>query len=48
MASIFDPKGKNFSQRINAFLDDAKATYGITVGKDSGRQLIGSKSRYIR
>ena len=25
MASIFDPKGKSFSQRINTFLDDAKA-----------------------
>jgi len=47
MASIFDPKGKSFSQRINAFLDDAKATYGITVGKDSGRTVDWQQKHHV-
>jgi len=31
----FDPKGKNFTQRVAAFLVDAKKTYSTTVRKNS-------------
>ena len=35
----FNPKGKTFKQRLNAFLADAKSTYKITIGQDSGRTV---------
>jgi len=47
MASIFDPKGKTFSQRLKAFLDDAKATYSLTVGKDSGRTVDWQQKHHV-
>jgi hypothetical protein len=29
---VFDPRGKNFKQRLDAFIADAKDTHGVTVG----------------
>ena len=36
-AAKFDPKGKTFVQRLDAFIADAKDTHKVTIGKDSGR-----------
>ncbi len=36
-APAFDPIGKTFGQRLDAFLADAKTRYSLTIGKDSGR-----------
>jgi len=33
----FDPTGKNFLQRLEACLADAKTTYSISIRKDQGR-----------
>ena len=33
----FDPKGKSFTQRVDAFIADVKAKYGIIMTKDAGR-----------
>jgi hypothetical protein len=33
----FDPKGKTFLERLNAFIADVKDRYNLTVRKDSGR-----------
>jgi hypothetical protein len=36
-ATTFNPVGKTFSQRVDAFVADARASYGLTVRRDSGR-----------
>jgi hypothetical protein len=36
-SSTFDPKGKSFQQRLDAFLADVKSTHSLTIRKDSGR-----------
>ncbi|KGJ89804.1 hypothetical protein [Colwellia psychrerythraea] len=47
MANQFDPKGKPFSKRLKAFLDDAKSTYNITVGQDSGRTIAWQQKYHV-
>ena len=39
MSTAFDQKGKTFKERLDAFLRDAKDTYGLTVRVDSGRTV---------
>lgn len=36
-ATTFDPAGKTFVQRVDAFISDVKIRYSIDVRKDSGR-----------
>jgi hypothetical protein len=36
-ATRFNPVGKTFSERLDAFAADARASYGLTVRRDSGR-----------
>lgn len=43
----FDPKGKTFTQRLQAFLDDAKKTHKVTVGKDSGRTKEWQQKNHV-
>jgi len=33
----FDPKGKTFKERLDAMIQDASKTHGVTIKKDSGR-----------
>ncbi len=47
MAQTFTPKGKTFSQRLNAFLADAKATYSMTISKDSGRTVAWQQKHHV-
>ncbi|PCK04345.1 MAG: hypothetical protein COA42_19280 [Alteromonadaceae bacterium] len=47
MTSAFDPKGKTFTQRLKAFLDDVKATYSLTVGQDSGRTVAWQQKHHV-
>jgi len=47
MNSIFDPKGKTFAQRLNAFLGDAKTTHKLTIGKDSGRTVDWQQKHHV-
>jgi hypothetical protein len=35
--ATFNPVGKTFPQRLDAFLADAKTSYGLTVRRESGR-----------
>ena len=35
--ATFDPKGKSFKMRLDAFLADAQANYSVVIRKDSGR-----------
>lgn len=37
MATAFNPTGKSFKDRLTAFLNDAKATHGLTIRADNGR-----------
>ena len=43
----FDPKGKTFLDRLNAFLSDAAKIHGITIGKDSGRTSEWQQTYHI-
>ncbi len=43
----FDPKGKTFKQRLEAFLDDVKATHKITIGQDSGRTVVWQTTHHV-
>jgi len=43
----FDPKGKSFSQRLEAFLKDSKATYKITISQDSGRSVAWQVKHHV-
>lgn len=33
----FAPKGKTFTQRVDACIDDAKKVHGVTIRQDAGR-----------
>lgn len=39
MSAAFEPKGKTFKERLDAFLRDAKDTHSLTVGVDNGRTV---------
>jgi hypothetical protein len=44
----FDPKGKNFKERLNAMLGDAKATFRVTVRVTSlGRTFQQSQTMHV-
>lgn len=43
----FDPKGKTFSQRLEAFLTDSKTTYKITISQDSGRSIAWQVKHHV-
>ena len=43
----FDPKGKTFLQRLDAFTADALATYTVTVRRDSGRTDVWEQRMHI-
>lgn len=43
----FDPVGKTFKQRLDAFLNDAKTNYGITVGTDKGRSAVWQQKHHV-
>jgi hypothetical protein len=45
--STFNPKGKTFKQRLKAFLDDAKATYKVSIGQDSGRTVAWQVKHHV-
>ncbi|HUQ91765.1 MAG TPA: hypothetical protein VM120_08790 [Bryobacteraceae bacterium] len=45
--AAFDPKGKTFQQRLQAFLDDALKTHSIVVRKDSGRTSQWQQKHHI-
>jgi hypothetical protein len=47
MAATFDPKGKTFDQRLTAFLADVKSTYGLAIGKDSGRTIAWQQKHHV-
>ena len=34
---MFDPAGKTFAQRLDAFLTDVKVKHGLTIDRDDGR-----------
>lgn len=36
-APVFDPTGKNFLQRVDAFIADVQSQYSLAVKRDSGR-----------
>ena len=43
----FNPKGKVFKQRLQACLDDAKTTYKISIGQDSGRTVTWQTKHHV-
>jgi hypothetical protein len=43
----FNPSGKTFKQKLVAFLADAKSTYSITVGQDSGRTVAWQTKHHV-
>ena len=45
--TTFDPKGKTFKQRLQAFLSDAKTVYKITIGQDSGRTVAWQTKHHV-
>jgi hypothetical protein len=46
-APAFDPKGKNFLQRLDAFIADVKSTYKLTITRDSGRTAAWEQKMHI-
>jgi len=46
-APAFDPKGKNFLQRLDAFIADVKSTYKLTITRDSGRTVAWEQKMHI-
>lgn len=45
--TTFNPKGKTFKQRLQAFLDDAKANYKVTIRQDSGRTAAWQTKHHV-
>ena len=43
----FDPKDKIFKQRLNAFLDDVKKNYGLTISQDNGRTREWQQKHHV-
>lgn len=47
MAEIFDPKGKTFKQKIDAFIQDVKDTHKITIRLDNGRTVEWQQKHHV-
>jgi len=45
--AAFDPKGKTFKQKLDAFLADVKTNYKITIGQDAGRTVEWQTKHHI-
>lgn len=45
--TTFDPKGKSFSVRRDAFLADALKSYGLTIRRDSGRTVQWQHKHHV-
>jgi hypothetical protein len=45
--SVFDPTGKTFSQRLDAFIADVQAKYSLAIRKDSGRTAEWEQKLHI-
>jgi hypothetical protein len=45
--TAFDPKGKTFKQRLDAMIQDASTTHGLTIRKDSGRTAEWQQKLHI-
>lgn len=45
--TTFDPKGKTFNQRVDAFIGDAMKTYSLVIRKDSGRTAEWQQKLHI-
>jgi len=43
----FDPKGKTFKQRLDAFLADVKKNYKLTINQDNGRTKEWSQKHHV-
>ena len=43
----FDPKGKTFLQRLDAFIADVQSTYKLTITRDSGRTAAWEQRMHI-
>jgi len=46
-AKAFNPKGKTFIQRLDAFLADVKKTYKLTISKDKGRTKEWQQKHHV-
>jgi len=47
MATEFDPKGKTFKQKLDAFIKDVKDTYKLTVRVDNGRTAEWQQKHHV-
>jgi len=47
MAAEFDPKGKTFKQKLDAFLKDVKDNYAITMRMDNGRTAEWQQKHHV-
>lgn len=47
MAAVFDPKGKTFMQRLDAFLKDVKDNYKLTIRVDNGRTAEWQQKHHV-
>jgi hypothetical protein len=44
---LFDPRGKSFKQRLDAFLNYAKLQYGVHIGQDHGRTPEWAQTMHV-
>jgi len=47
MAEPFNPKGKTFTQRLDAFIADAKTTYSVSLRRDAGRSAEWQQKHHV-
>ena len=47
MADAFDPKGKTFKQRLDAFIADVKSVYSIIIRTDQGRTAEWQQKHHV-
>jgi hypothetical protein len=45
--STFDPKGKSFAQRVDAFIADVKEKHKIIITKDNGRTATWQQKHHV-
>jgi hypothetical protein len=45
-SAAFNPSGKSFKQRLQALIDDAKATHGVTVGLQSNTRTVAWQQKH--
>ncbi len=47
MAGTFRPQGKNFDQRLAAFLADVKSLYHLDLRRDSGQTIAWQQKYHV-